>query len=453
MKKTLLITASLLAATLSGNAENQIYIFDEEIDGTMYAVSANGSYAVGGDEDNSCGIYWEALSPADIMIVEDCVFYGVANDGTAVGSMYVNGSSADHAGYYSLSERKWYRLPESDRLLSRSYARAISPDGKYIGGYQFIKDPTSEISGRNYPCLWTRNEYGEYELTMYDEIALPPHQGFCTLSMTDDGKVLAGTVYCAFAANIPALIVDGEMVIFNELSEKSVTETFEYQGNEYTTDYTYYFIDGYGDNDSLNTFHGNLISVDRNNNFYGFRTRAVNVQEDGTGELLNGACIYNPDTNEWVDNTSYGYYYTGLNGNYISANGGQILVDGKGYDLLQYFGLECEREVSGLSAYSADGSVSAGATIYLNEAVGIYGTQPFVVVLDEPLVAGVESVNDESDNASVLVNGNQIVVLGAENVAVYNTNGSLVSNKAVTTADAGIYIVKADNAVKKVVVK
>mgnify|MGYP005974772131 FL=1 len=59
------------------------------------------------------------------------------------------------------------------------------------------------------------------------------------------------------------------------------------------------------------------------------------------------------------------------------------------------------------------------------------------------------------DAAGVVIaaaNG-EIVVEGAQSVAVYTTSGALVSTDARTRVAAGLYIVRADNVVKKVIVK
>ena len=59
------------------------------------------------------------------------------------------------------------------------------------------------------------------------------------------------------------------------------------------------------------------------------------------------------------------------------------------------------------------------------------------------------------DAAGVVIaaaNG-EIVVDGAQSVAVYTTAGALVSTDARTRVAAGLYIVRADNVVKKVIVK
>ena len=75
-------------------------------------------------------------------------------------------------------------------------------------------------------------------------------------------------------------------------------------------------------------------------------------------------------------------------------------------------------------------------------------TGAFKLVATEGSVAGV-------DAAGVAVNAanGEIVVDGAQSVAVYTAAGALVSTDARTRVAAGLYIVRADNVVKKVIVK
>ncbi len=62
---------------------------------------------------------------------------------------------------------------------------------------------------------------------------------------------------------------------------------------------------------------------------------------------------------------------------------------------------------------------------------------------------------DAIDTADVEIytNAGEILVEGAQQVAVYTVGGSLVSTSARTKVASGIYIVRADNQVKKVIVK
>lgn len=58
-----------------------------------------------------------------------------------------------------------------------------------------------------------------------------------------------------------------------------------------------------------------------------------------------------------------------------------------------------------------------------------------------------------NDAVKVAVNGGVISVAGAENVAIYNAAGALVSTSAQANVPAGLYIVKAGKNVQKVIVK
>ena len=63
-------------------------------------------------------------------------------------------------------------------------------------------------------------------------------------------------------------------------------------------------------------------------------------------------------------------------------------------------------------------------------------------------VAGVDAAG-----VVIAASNGEIVVDGAQSVAVYTTAGALVSTDARTRVAAGLYIVRADNVVKKVIVK
>ena len=75
-------------------------------------------------------------------------------------------------------------------------------------------------------------------------------------------------------------------------------------------------------------------------------------------------------------------------------------------------------------------------------------TGAFTLVATEGGVADL----DAAGVAIAAANG-EIVVDGAQSVTVYTTSGALVSTDACTRVAAGLYIVRADNVVKKVIVK
>lgn len=65
--------------------------------------------------------------------------------------------------------------------------------------------------------------------------------------------------------------------------------------------------------------------------------------------------------------------------------------------------------------------------------------------------SGVNAVN--ASDVKISANGGEIVVEGAQKVAVYTVGGALLSTDARTKVAKGLYIVRADNQVKKVIVK
>ena len=69
------------------------------------------------------------------------------------------------------------------------------------------------------------------------------------------------------------------------------------------------------------------------------------------------------------------------------------------------------------------------------------------------LVAKGGSVDTIEASATIAANAGEIVVNGANSVAVYTVGGALISTDARTKVARGLYIVRADNQVKKVIVK
>ena len=89
-----------------------------------------------------------------------------------------------------------------------------------------------------------------------------------------------------------------------------------------------------------------------------------------------------------------------------------------------------------------------------NEEIYLYvkvedGT-PMIKFLGTDATSGVDTIEA---SATIAANAGEIVVNGANSVAVYTVGGALISTDARTQVARGLYIVRADNQVKKVVVK
>lgn len=453
MKKFLLYSFLLAATTLSANAETKFYAF--EALGEVGGISSNGQYAAIFDYEMNLGYLWNAQNPETLTPLfnegDNTYAFDVSNDGIPVGAVYTGSSGKWMPAFYK--DGQWQALPVHAAVMNIAEARCISPDGKIIGGYQFIYDASSEIAGRFYPCIWTLNADGEYELTAYTGLPLPDHQGFITMCMTPDGKKLGGRLYCGSGSNIPAIIDNGELKIFNNLETR--IEPFVYKGD--TLGYfEEYYIDGCHDGYVGDYFNGEFESVDEQGCFYGARTRGINVSEDGNSWTpLNGACIYNPATDEWLDNTSVAVYSSGLNdGQYAFSNDGKVWINNEPESIQSAFSFDTSHVITGVTHTSKDGKVLGGMTQEFNAATQGYLYYPFLLVLDEALidVSSVDFIVNDNIKAAVIVSKGRIEIAGAEAI-VYDLDGKNYGQGSIFNVPAGVYIVKTSNESKKVLVK
>ena len=78
-----------------------------------------------------------------------------------------------------------------------------------------------------------------------------------------------------------------------------------------------------------------------------------------------------------------------------------------------------------------------------------------MIVLEQPLdeVDGVVEIAGTPDSAVIITSAGRIDVANASEIAIYDLGGNLVSAAATTSVAPGIYVVKADSTVKKVMVK
>lgn len=462
------------------SAKTQVYTMDEL--GEVSKISDNGRYAAITDIEDNMAYLWVAetgrfidicapLGDPDSEPSSQCITgttaLDVTDDGMVVGSViYRDGHQVP--SYYIDGE--WYPLELHPAARNTNEAIAVTPDGRTIAGYQFINDPTSAIGGRYYPVQWKRNDSGEYELTAYTDIELPEHQGFYPLAQSSDGRVICGQVYAGVGSMLPVLLIDGKMKMFDEVETKS--EPFEFKGKWYcgvddngkqiwTDDpedprivlFPSYYINGYKDS-ADNSFEGSLLSCDAQGNFYGMRTRAENVDEEGNGTLVKGAAIYNIHTGEWTYDTNCLGYTAGLNGNYILTSTPAVIVDGNKVSVSENFDFDTERPLEYLCCYSSDGKVVGGMTYVVNPANGEKQYFPIILVLDEPILSGIQAIyGGVNETPCIIVSNGRIDIANARDMAVYDLDGHLIGSTASTSVAPGIYVVKADRISKKVLVK
>lgn len=451
-----LLLAGLAAAYCLPMAANTLYSADTL--GEVVSVSRNGKYVAVADNADNLAYLWNIDNPTefkDINAEGQALALCVSNDGIAAGATFNAKTGKYTPAYYKDGE--WHALPVHAAVMYEAYAVAINDDASIIGGYQFISDATSEIKGRYYPCRWIRkdNVEGEaepvYELECYIDIELPDHQGFITTCMSKDGNILGGRLFCGAGSMIPAIIKDGKLIYWNELEER--TEPFEFKG-EIIGYFTAYYIDGYHDGATGEYFVGEFASVDNDGNFYGARTIASNVNEDGRGKLTQYGCIYNSNTGEFTDIASPNYVSAGVAGGKVFfSRDAAVVEDGQQSTVGEKFNVTAPKPIYGISSTSADGKTLGGILYEIHPATGEYMYYPFAIVLDEPLVSGVDEIINTESDAKILLSAGRIDVIGAEEVAVYDLNGSLVSTSATSHVAPGVYVVKAGKSASKVIVK
>lgn len=481
MKNHLLLGGALIAlATLGANAETKTFTSDNL--GEVTAVSANGEYASIYDTENNRSFLWTrstgefkeitlpegpATQPAGDRVRGNWAM-GVSNDGTVVGCiLYYDG--IQYPAIYKNGE--WTRLPMHESAVNDNTAIAITGDNKYIGGYQFINDRSSDIKGRYYPCRWELQEDGSYKLQAYTDIDVLDHQGFYPTCMSPDGSILGGMLFAGVNSQIEAYVKDGKLFYDHKVEIKK--EPWIFQGKYYcgtdadgkqiwTTDpndpniqyFSETYIDGVKDDGETYSFTGGFQGIDVYNNLYGFRTVASDVTAEGTGKLTSGAAILNSNDNTWKDYTEYQMFTNGLEGKYVFGPGDLLLVDGNPTTFTATFGFSSSRTISAFYKASLDGSVIGGCTYEVNPASGEPQFFPFIIDLGKKLIDNPGAVSEiETSEAVISITKGMISVRNAKSVAVYDLNGRMLSNVAETQVMPGVYVVRIDGKSHKVMVK
>lgn len=472
MKKHFLLAAALLGLASAAQAENQFYFFTEEdpdlgtvdIMGEVYGVSENGRYAAIFDNEMNLSYLWDAENPTKLTLINRTVggkmngftAYSVTNDGMVVGSELPSGSYQWRPMTWQNGEFRNLELPSDASTMN--YPVAVTGDGKIIGGEIGYPAPKEEGGIRSYPAVWELGSDGEYALTVYNDMELPAMQGFFVNCMytdgTSQGTVLGGTLNAGNGSFVAALCKGGELKIWNELENR--IEPFEYCG-QILGYFNEGFIDGVKDGWNGDWCNGMFNSCDYAGNFYGIRAWGDQpAPENGEGTYSSTPTIYNVLTDEWTDGKQT--ISTGIDGNILFAQGGRVL-DG-GFDATaQPLAAFTETDTQGKSINSVDridreGKVLGGCYYTIEPASGEARYYPFIITLDEPLATGVQAIYAEPEaKIGIIVTNGRIITSGAENVAIYDLDGRLISKAADASVEPGIYVVKADSVSRKVLVK
>ena len=425
MKKILLPLFAAVALCQSASAEYTMYLYDRDL-GNFNRVSENGKYAVGCDQYDYTGSFIvDILNPAEMIEIEGGELYDITNDGMAVGAEYevVSGSYYSRAAIYVNDE--WVRLPESPDCVGQSLARAVSPDGKRIGGMMFCTAEDSEIGKKYYPCVWTLNESSnKYELTTYNTIELPDNMGFYTYDMSDDGTIITGLVNTYAGSQVPAIVKNGELKLWNKLEVK--LWPFEYK------DKTYYYDTGFVDDieegaQASYWFSGCLNSI-KGRYAFGHRSVATNVDvETGTGTVTHYRSIYDTETDTFTDVKTGEFFSCGYDNTkafYTKNNTAYIMNGDENVAVNEYYEVGDEETIAAVYDFDSEASVLACSYLWLNMSISSYCEAPALIVADKgPSAVNVVRVEKQGDNTIHDLQGRRIANDKALAPGIYIKNG------------------------------
>lgn len=479
--KKLLLTGCIAAAALTAAADSPAAYFGQEMGG-VNGVSDNGHYAVICDEDNNIAYLWNADTPdvfTDISAplgaaskpsgqrIKGTLVYDVTDKGVAVGAIcYADGHQ--EAAWYDPATGKWNEIERAKNAQNSMCAIAVTPDGKTIAGY-YVKANYELGQGQYLPCQWILSEDGEYELKTYEDIKLPFHQGFFPMAQSPDGRRISGSVWAGMASSMPAILEDGGLVLFNEVT--TVEEPLLYYKGEWFIGYdedghqmwtsdpddprivmnTEERIDGYDDGSGNGTLDGYFAFCDGEGNFYGMRSVIV---EDAYGNMgpESSACIYNANTGEFED-----YYFTqsftcGVGQDLVFTNDNKVMTEEGEENVNKYYDFTSPagHEDFGISKISIDGAVLGGVTGVFSEAIMDYFYYPYMLVTDK--YSGVKTTFG-GENVSVILSRGHIEVCNAADATVYDMEGRIAARGTSIDLNAGTYVVKAGEKAIKVIVR
>lgn len=478
---TLSFTLSLVLAT-AASAENKTY-FNAEI-GEVYGVADNGRYAAISDVEFIKAYLWDSENPA---VFTDISFdaskteglpsaqrvigtqaYDVTDAGMVVGSLrYADGHQAP-AVY---ADGEWTPLTVLEGALNDNEAIAVTPDGRKIGGYNFLKSDVEGLPGGYFPVTWTLQDDGTYELAAacrQEDVFKYEHQGFYPMAMTSDGETICGQLFCGTSASVAAIVTGGELVLFDEVVSKS--EPWIYKGKYYCGTengkqiwsedpedprivlFTEWYIDGLKDT-ADESIAGYFSGCDASRYLYGSRTLISDVDEDGeSATLKTQACIYDLETKEWTYSDRSKSYLCGVGTDLVFADQGNVLIDGKLRDLTEEYGIESPSPVAGINRVSGTGKVLGGCRYETNEATGDYQYFPFITVLDGAF-SGVCAPGVEAAEASFVVGKGVVKVVNAASMKVFDLSGALVGEGSEVNVAPGVYLLEAGGRTAKVLVR
>lgn len=431
MKKRILLAGLLLsgimtATTSYSQEEVKIFAADPYVDGTVgviYGISDNGKYVVGSDDAlGSGGFYFDMETETynyfgDIETGGNYFAYDVSDNGVIVGACIHpdakndNGEAVEAIAPAYYKDGEWHPLPVKAYMAGgidvNGVAKAISPDGRIIGGY--IKRSATEAFE---PVLWI-----DGELKTYDDLKI---YGVGTIvnSMSADGKILGGFAEWESGARSAAIWKEGKETRLSTLEDpiESGGEWLDTEGwmsispnGKYMAGYCAESSSGVG----LKALYGEV-------------EKGIDGLQENTNAIFS--C---------VDDEGTCYGTSGAMGSAM------VMRNGKLETFEDSYGVSADVQFQVIMAASKTGKVVGGAIAV--SAVGTAINAPFVAVAGEEQSA----VSDtEEANAEATLAGHLLYLSGDYDRAdIYNMAGNMVETTASPITDlsslpAGVYAVR-----------
>lgn len=487
MKKSLLF-AAFAACAITASAESQVYWFtaqnmgtEFDVMGMVYGVSDNGEYAVITDDEMGECYLWKKSDPQNLELLNWDVngrqvpleVRGVNDAGTIVGS-YRPYQSNTWIPFYKELDAEVVNLPVPVWTLTMNFPCGISEDGNIIGGYlgktiyskTIMKNGEPDHWGGFWPVIWAKGADGEYECHYNEDLDMPDHQGFPANCMYTDGTLegtwLGGPLNCGGGSTISAVYHNGEFTKWNDLD--IVELPFYYQGkiNGY---YKYEVIDGkrdgyFSDSDYVNAA---IYSVDRYGHFFGTRFHVGkldhndDLEDEDWGKSVGDSYTwgyYDIKTGEWTEKAGSTIVQTAIDDKVFFSNRNLYTdgINGPTENIATAYGISTNgKNWDGVNKANRDASV-LGMSYTATDGAGVEHNYPFMVVGDA--LVNIDSIVADTEAKHVILTyGGTIEVAGANEVAVYDLNGAMVSDKAISNVGSGIYVVVADGKSHKIMVK
>lgn len=461
MKKYSVIALSLCICG-SAFAQNKLYTytvadsdgFESLAMGELRRCSPNGLWAAGGDEYMQSGAFIiDTTNPEQLTIVEDGYFLDIDNKGMAIGAQYDIDGYVKYERAATYADGQWTRLPLPAEAIGRSYAVAISHDSRKIAGHAFCLTEGSTLGAKYYPIVWSLDEStGSYEIeSVFNNLPLADNFGFFVLDITPDGSTICGYTYTNFGNIVEAMIRNGEYKIWHEFATVPDME-FTWMDETYTKEA--YFVDGLLES-SAEMFFGRFnYATDRY--LYGCRSQVEEIydEEGREGATETMATIYDLEKGIFIDGSLNTAYTCGVGSEEVFTNECTFIRNGMEQSFSAALGVTSEDPIGGILSFDDAGRVLTGGIVTFNNALSEYVSSPALIICEEGgPSAAIRDQLATSSKAQVYAIDHEIIVNGAQSIAIYGMDGSLMSTSAHTTAAPGIYVVVADGQSHKVLVK